>query len=163
MPGNWRNMSRPSIDLNIDKPIKGCDPLEIEEKMPRFAKEKPLLMKRQEAVKRIPEEEQQMNSMKRAGIPMNEMRRSLMKKAKLLKYDKRRKKDKEQVEFNYQNTLDYEEDEDFSKYWTDYETWGYDKRGGLGSIGQSRKRKKRLGKPMNEMRRSSTFDNDLEV
>ena len=120
-------------------------------------------MKRQEAVKRIPEEEQQMNSMKRAGMPMNEMRRSLMKKAKLLKYDKRRKKDKEQVEFNYQNTLDYEEDEDFSKYWTDYETWGYDKRGGLGSIGQSRKRKKKLGKPMNEMRRSSTFDNDLEV
>merc|ERR1712062_81513 len=81
-----------------------------------------------------------------------------------MKRPERRKKDKEQVEFNYQNTLDYEEDEDdFSKYWTDYETWGYDKRGGLGSIGQS-KRKKRLGQPMNEMRRSSsTFHNDLEV
>ena len=146
-------MSRPSIDLDLKKPIKGCD---LEEKMPRFTKENQMKMKRPEARKR--------NSMKRAGKPMNEMRRSLMNKAKLLKYDKRRKKDKEQVEFNYQNTLDYEEDEDdFSKYWTDYETWGYDKRGGLGSIGQS-KRKKRLGQPMNEMRRSSsTFHNDLEV
>ena len=162
MPGNWQNMSRPNIDLGYNQPMKDCRPLEIEEEIPRFKKENPMDLKSPRIYKKV----QSRNSRKRSGTPMNEMRkRSLLKRAKLLKSDKRRlrrrKKDKEQVEFNYQNTLDYEEeDEDFSKYWSDYETWGYDKRG-LGSIGQSR-RKKRLGKAMNEMRRS-TFNNDLEI
>ena len=102
---------------------------------------------------------------KRAGTPFNEMKRGLMEKAKLLNPEKRfifrKKKDKEEVESNYQNTIEYEdEDEDFSKYWSDYETWGYDKRG-LGSIGQTKK-KKRLGRPMNEMKRSM-FKNNVVI
>ena len=50
---------------------------------------------------------------KRVGRPMNEMK----------------KRQDEVPEFNYQNDDD---DEDLSQYWSDYDTWGYDKRSAAG-------------------------------
>ena len=41
------------------------------------------------------------------------------------------------------------DDIDFSKYWSDYDTWGYDKRA-LGSM-----KRKKAGQPFNEMKKKS--------
>ena len=49
------------------------------------------------------------------------------------------------VEMNEENI----DDIDFSKYWSDYDTWGYDKRA-LGSM-----KRKKAGQPFNEMKKKS--------
>ena len=49
------------------------------------------------------------------------------------------------VEMNEKNI----DDIDFSKYWSDYDTWGYDKRS-LGSM-----KRKKAGQPFNEMKKKS--------
>lgn len=71
---------------------------------------------------------------KKNGQPVNEMKRKIKKNAGHPLNDLIRimKREPEMIEYDYQsNTVD--DDEDFSKYWSDYDTWGWDKRG-LGSM-----------------------------
>ena len=150
-------MSRPRIDLTPKENQRGCDLMNVNIDRSRKSMNQNIKMRSSQLEFKM--------ERKRAGTPFNEMKRGLLEKARLLnpvkRFVLRKKKDKEEVESNYQNTIEYEdEDEDFSKYWSDYETWGYDKRG-LGSIGQTKK-KKRLGRPMNEMKRSM-FKNKVVI
>ena len=81
------------------------------------------------------------DKMKKAGRPFNAMkrkRRPFKKGPTKRKPMIRSKKDDEFYEYdgmieNDEEDIEDNEDEDFSKYWTDYDTFGYDKRG-LGSM-----------------------------
>ena len=81
------------------------------------------------------------DKMKKAGRPFNAMkrkRRPFKKGPTKRKPMIRSKKDDEIYEYdgmieNNEEDIEDNEDEDFSKYWTDYDTFGYDKRG-LGSM-----------------------------
>merc|ERR1712051_653966 len=119
-------------------------------------------MKRKKAGKPFNEMKKRFEN-KRAGTPFNEMKR-------IVKQQQRRKKDDEPIQYNYQNKLTTEDlmaemneenidDIDFSKYWSDYDTWGYDKRA-LGSM-----KRKKAGQPFNEMkkRRRKNIDSHLAI
>ncbi len=86
---------------------------------------------------------------KRAGRPFNEMKR---KRTPILSKKRDFEESGSDVDFD-----DYDEDEDLSKYWSDYEPWGYDKRSSYGSL-TKRNEKKSLGSM--KKKRTRSFENE---